>query len=226
MDSREMYLVMAYGETPMPEVQLVFTLDEAFNAVVRMVYGDPSPSELLEARADFCDFEERVRDGFEWHAKFEIGGIRAWKVCASDDVINALAGPVEKKAAQAEPVTVALSKDELDALVKERFGNMHSMYQDGFRRLLRDAIVANAEKARVAPQLAKRQVALTDDARDAARYRWLTKHAYVGECNTYEGAVLEVFGTGRRVAKRGSIGEAIDAAIAAAQPAHGVGEQR
>jgi hypothetical protein len=89
MDTREMFLVMGCGETPLPEVELVFTLDEAFNAVARMVYGDPSPSELLEARADFWNFEERVRDGFEWHAEFEIGGIHAWKVCASDDLINA-----------------------------------------------------------------------------------------------------------------------------------------
>ncbi|MFM0210401.1 hypothetical protein PQQ96_23650 [Paraburkholderia sediminicola] len=91
MDSREMFLVMGYGETPLPEIELVSTLDEAFNAVARMVYGDPSPSELLEARADFCDFEERVRDGFEWHAEFEIGGIRAWKVCGPDDLVSALA---------------------------------------------------------------------------------------------------------------------------------------
>jgi hypothetical protein len=90
MDTREMFLVMGYGETPLPEIELVFTLDEAFNTVARMVYGDPSPSELLEARADFCDFEERVRDGFEWHAEFEIGGIRAWKVCGPDELIRTL----------------------------------------------------------------------------------------------------------------------------------------
>jgi len=91
MDSREMFLVMGYGETPLPEIELVSTLDEAFNAVARMIYGDPSPSELLEARADFYDFEERVRDGLEWHAEFEIGGIHAWKVCVPDDLVSALA---------------------------------------------------------------------------------------------------------------------------------------
>lgn len=91
MDTREMFLVMGYGETPLPEIELVSTLDEAFNAVARMIYGDPAPSELLEARADFCDFEERVRDGFESHAEFEIGGIRAWKVCVPDDLLRALA---------------------------------------------------------------------------------------------------------------------------------------
>ncbi|MDR3386857.1 MAG: hypothetical protein P4L92_07370 [Rudaea sp.] len=102
MDTREMFLVMGYGETPLPEIELVSTLDEAFNAVARMVCGDPSPSELLEARADFCDFEERVRDGFEWHATFEIGGIRAWKVCGPDDLIRALTAPADDTAAAAQ----------------------------------------------------------------------------------------------------------------------------
>ncbi|MGP8437136.1 hypothetical protein ACT2FY_13165 [Paraburkholderia fungorum] len=105
MDSREMFLVMGYGETPLPEIELASTLDEAFNAVARMVYGDPSPSELLEARADFCDFEERVRDGFEWHAEFEIGGIRAWKVCVPDDLVGVVTAPSSDAttAAQLDP---------------------------------------------------------------------------------------------------------------------------
>lgn len=116
MDTREMFLVMGYGETPLPEIELVSTLDEAFNAVARMVYGDPSPSQLLEARADFSDFEERVRGGFEWQAEFEIGGIRAWKVCVPADVITALAAPA---AATAEP-TVDLGALEFDVKLGER----------------------------------------------------------------------------------------------------------
>ncbi|PQV51018.1 hypothetical protein [Paraburkholderia sp. BL21I4N1] len=262
MDSREMFLVMGYGETPMPEIELVSTLDEAFNAVARMVYGDPSPSELLEARADFCDFEDRLSDGFEWYVDFEIGGIHAWKVCGPDDLVSALAAggesvlqcreddrarfeaamsvdsglggvtlfrnsdgkyvqremqaawvgwqaalatsadqsagegwklvPVERSyemrakaliafntteqsgkdrddaldaahratlgAAPQVPAPVAptdeqnagrvvLTNDELNALTKERFGNMHQTYAEGFRRLMRTAIEINAQKA-------------------------------------------------------------------------------
>lgn len=43
---------------------------------------------------------------------------------------------------------VVLTNEELNALTKERFGNMHSMYAEGFRRLMRSAIESNAEKAR------------------------------------------------------------------------------
>jgi hypothetical protein len=41
---------------------------------------------------------------------------------------------------------VALTNDELNALTKERFGNMHSQYAEGFRRLMRNAIEANDKK--------------------------------------------------------------------------------
>jgi len=116
MDSREMFLVMGYGETPLPEVELVFSLDDAFNAVARMVYGDPSPSELLEARADFCDFEERVQEGFEWQAEFEIGGIRAWKVCVPDDLVSTLAAP----ASEIERPAADLGEHDFDVKLGER----------------------------------------------------------------------------------------------------------
>jgi hypothetical protein len=52
------------------------------------------------------------------------------------------------------------------------------------------------------------------DAVDAKRYRWLTAHAYIGECFIEEGVVLEVQNTDRRVPISGSVDAAIDAAIA------------
>ena len=56
---------------------------------------------------------------------------------------------------------------------------------------------------------------LADDSRDAARYRWLTRHAFIGECFTENGTVLEVQNTDRRVPINGAVNDAIDAAIAA-----------
>lgn len=61
-----------------------------------------------------------------------------------------------------------------------------------------------------------------EDARDAERYRWLTKHAYIGDCYTEDGVIKQVCNTDREVPagewsslNKGSVGEAIDAAIAA-----------
>lgn len=59
------------------------------------------------------------------------------------------------------------------------------------------------------------------DAADARRYRWLTKHAYIGECFTDNGVFLEVQNTDRRVPIDGSVDAAIDAAITATkEPKH------
>jgi hypothetical protein len=52
-------------------------------------------------------------------------------------------------AASIEPIVV-LTNEELNALTKQRFGNMHQRYAEGFRRLMCDAIEANAVKSRVA----------------------------------------------------------------------------
>ena len=49
--------------------------------------------------------------------------------------------------------------------------------------------------------------------KDAERYRWLTKGAYIGECFTDAGTILEVHGTDKCVPIYGSVDEAIDAAI-------------
>jgi hypothetical protein len=69
--------------------------------------------------------------------------------------------------------------------------------------------------------------------RDAARYRWLTKDAYIGECYTDQvpsGVILEVHGVERRVPDEVGefcdVGEAIDAAMAAeSAPAPGMVEE-
>ena len=73
--------------------------------------------------------------------------------------------------------------------------------------------------------LGARHEAVTDWAavkfalRDAARYRWLTAHAFVGECFTDDGTILEIQNTDRRVpdfvGRRSTVSAAIDAAIAA-----------
>jgi hypothetical protein len=62
---------------------------------------------------------------------------------------------------------------------------------------------------------------MADNARDAARYRWLTKNAYIGPCFTDQvesGVILEVGGCDRRVpdevGEYSDVGAAIDAAIA------------
>ena len=56
--------------------------------------------------------------------------------------------------------------------------------------------------------------------KDAARYRWLTEHAYIGECFTEQGRRLEVNNCDRQVPMReydgygrGKVDEAIDAAM-------------
>lgn len=46
----------------------------------------------------------------------------------------------------------------------------------------------------------------------AARYDWLTAHAYIGECFTDDGVALEVQNTDRRVPIDGPVDAAIDAA--------------
>lgn len=58
------------------------------------------------------------------------------------------------------------------------------------------------------------QSSLTDRL-DAERYRWLTKHAYIGECFTDSGTVYEVHNCDRMVPIKGSIDDAIDAAMLA-----------
>ncbi|WP_148716456.1 hypothetical protein [Chitinolyticbacter meiyuanensis] len=64
------------------------------------------------------------------------------------------------------------------------------------------------------------------DREDAARYRWLTQYAYVGECYTEVGMVLEIQNCDREVPSIGSgaclqgrerVAAAIDAAIAQEQ---------
>jgi hypothetical protein len=60
---------------------------------------------------------------------------------------------------------------------------------------------------------------LAELQREAARYRWLTKNAFIGECYTDSGTILEVMNCDRRVPDEVgeccNVGEAIDAAIAA-----------
>jgi hypothetical protein len=54
------------------------------------------------------------------------------------------------------------------------------------------------------------------DAQDAARYRWLTKYANIGECFTDAGTILEVHGCDRQVPDGylwKQVDEAIDAAM-------------
>lgn len=57
--------------------------------------------------------------------------------------------------------------------------------------------------------------------KDAERYQWLTQHAYIGECGTDKGKVLEVCNTDREVPSieypgygKERVNAAIDAAIA------------
>ncbi|PRZ56127.1 hypothetical protein BX589_102328 [Paraburkholderia fungorum] len=76
---------------------------------------------------------------------------------------------------------VVLTNDELNALTKERFGNMHAMYAEGFRRLMRTAIEANSKKARAvstsanvaqdAEAVVLQHVAV---AEDGGKLRWMT----------------------------------------------------
>ncbi|MEN7429207.1 hypothetical protein VA599_00530 [Chromobacterium sp. TRC.1.1.SA] len=61
--------------------------------------------------------------------------------------------------------------------------------------------------------------------RDAARYRWLTQDAHIGECFTDRGVVLEICGTDReipvlheRATDRDEVDAAIDAAMEQSQP--------
>jgi hypothetical protein len=79
------------------------------------------------------------------------------------------------------------------------------------------------DKEKVAAALAALR-GQADDAKDAQRYRWLTKYAYIGECFTDQvpsGVILEVTRTDRRVPDAcgiaASVDTAIDAAIAAEQ---------
>jgi hypothetical protein len=48
--------------------------------------------------------------------------------------------------------------------------------------------------------------------RDAERYKWLTKNAYVGETYTHQGTVFEVHGCDREVPIDDDVDAAIDAA--------------
>lgn len=55
--------------------------------------------------------------------------------------------------------------------------------------------------------------------KDAARYRWLTQDAYIGECFTERGTVLEICGTDREIPvyhERSTDRDEVDAAIDAA----------
>ncbi|TFL14183.1 hypothetical protein CSC67_08505 [Pusillimonas caeni] len=49
--------------------------------------------------------------------------------------------------------------------------------------------------------------------RKSARYDWLTRNAYIGECYTHEGTILEVQGTDRQVPIDSTVDAAIDAAM-------------
>lgn len=62
----------------------------------------------------------------------------------------ALATALEDELNNQCPDAVVLTQEEFDALTKERFGNMHKSFAEGFRRLMRAAIEANADKARAA----------------------------------------------------------------------------
>jgi hypothetical protein len=66
-----------------------------------------------------------------------------------------------------------------------------------------------------------------DDAKDAQRYRWLTKYAYIGECFTDQvpsGVILEVTRTDRRVPDACGIAASVDTAIDAAIAAEAKGQ--
>ncbi|WP_337881847.1 hypothetical protein [Chromobacterium haemolyticum] len=59
---------------------------------------------------------------------------------------------------------------------------------------------------------------------DAARYRWLTQDAYIGECFTERGTVLEICGTDREIPvyhERSTDRDEVDAAIDAAMMIQG-----
>lgn len=60
---------------------------------------------------------------------------------------------------------------------------------------------------------------ITELEQDAARYRWLTQDAYIGECFTERGTVLEICGTDREIPvhhERSTDRDEVDAAIDAA----------
>ncbi len=49
--------------------------------------------------------------------------------------------------------------------------------------------------------------------KDSDRYRWLTEHAYIGECFTEKGPILEVQNVEREVPIDDTVDAAIDAAM-------------
>ncbi|QND84549.1 Uncharacterized protein ChrSV_2323 [Chromobacterium vaccinii] len=93
----------------------------------------------------------------------------------------------------------------------------------------RDAATRDAELARLLPGVFYMDAPDGGDvplleqlrrmARDAARYRWLTQDAHIGECFTDRGVVLEICGTDREIPvlhERATDRDEVDAAIDAA----------
>jgi hypothetical protein len=85
-----------------------------------------------------------------------------------------------------------------------------------FMQAVRDAQQARWRAEERAPGAAPSQA--PSDAQDAARYRWLTKYAHIGECFTDAGTILEVHGCDRQVPD-GYLWKQVDEAIDAAMKA-------
>ncbi|AXE37160.1 hypothetical protein [Chromobacterium phragmitis] len=84
--------------------------------------------------------------------------------------------------------------------------------------LVKERETQNRVAAEIRGELGSRIATLE---RDAARYRWLTQEAYIGECFTDRGVVLEIRGTDREIPvfhERATDREEVDAAIDAAMP--------
>jgi tartrate dehydratase alpha subunit/fumarate hydratase class I-like protein len=78
-----------------------------------------------------------------------------------------------------------------------------------------DKIAAMAEWKQSTDAVRQAAAALRESEewrRDAERYKWLTKNAYVGETCTHQGTVFEVHGCDREVPIDDDVDAAIDAA--------------
>lgn len=89
-------IVKGSGETDLPIVHIVHSLEEARHAVLSLMYSNPDDAEDTDEL--FAEFDDTMADDNYWAIAFEIGGISVERVClaattqGTDDTQVVIAG--------------------------------------------------------------------------------------------------------------------------------------
>lgn len=83
-------IVKGSGETDLPIVHIVHSIEEARHAVLSLMYSDPADAEDTETL--FEEFDDELTDGNYWSIAFEIGGISVERVCLDVALLAASTG--------------------------------------------------------------------------------------------------------------------------------------